>query len=168
MTPDHADSRTPAAAAPSRLDRRAFLARLAALPIVTGLGISSKPRAPRPPVTVYKSPTCGCCTKWVEHMQKGGFKVTVKDMADVAPIKKDLGVADALASCHTAVLGPYVLEGHVPADLVDKLLAEKPAGAKGLAVPGMPASSPGMDMPGEKFDVLLMLAGGKTRKYATR
>jgi hypothetical protein len=140
---------------------------MAALPIVTALGVGARPKRVRPPMTVYKSPTCGCCTKWVEHVQKAGFKVTVKDMADVDPIKKDLGMPAALASCHTAVVGAYLVEGHVPADLIDKMLAEKPA-ARGLAVPGMPASSPGMDMPGEKYDVLLFTADGKTRVYARR
>lgn len=118
-------------------------------------------------MTVYKSPTCGCCKDWVKHVEKAGFKVTVKDLADVAPIKKDLGLPLALASCHTAVVGAYLIEGHVPADLIDKMLAEKPT-ARGLAIPGMPPSAPGMDIPGTKYDVLLFTADGKTKVYASR
>jgi len=123
----------------------------------------------RPPMTVYKSPSCGCCKNWVAHVQKAGFTVTIKDVADVDPVKRDLGVPAALASCHTAVLGAYVIEGHVPADVIDRLLAEKPAG-RGLAVPGMPQSAPGMDVPGSKdhYDILLFTAAGKTSVYAKR
>lgn len=118
-------------------------------------------------MTVYKSPSCGCCKKWIEHIEKAGFKVTVKDIPDVTPYKKDLGVPAALASCHTGVIGAYLIEGHVPADLIDKLLAEKPAG-RGLAIPGMPQSAPGMDIPGQKYDVLLFTTDGKTKVFASR
>jgi hypothetical protein len=151
------------------LDRRGFLTRFAMLPIVTGLELSTRRKAPRPPMTVYKSPTCGCCKKWIEHVEKAGFRVTVKDLPDVSGIKRDMGVPAALASCHTALVGAYVIEGHVPADLIDKLLADKPV-ARGLAVPGMPGSSPGMDVPGsnEHFDVMLFTAEGKSRVYAKR
>lgn len=152
-----------------RFDRRGFLTRLAAFPIVTALALG-RHRAPRPPMTVYKSATCGCCKQWIAHVEKAGFKVTAHDVADLDATKKDLGVPAALASCHTAVLGPYLIEGHVPADVIDKFLAEKPAGARGLAVPGMPQSAPGMDVPGAKdqYDVLLFTATGKTRVYAKR
>jgi hypothetical protein len=147
----------------SKLNRREFLARLTVVPIITAL----PPRGARPPVTVYKTPTCGCCKKWVEHIEKAGFKVTVKDMADVSPVRKDLGVPEALASCHTAVLGAYVVEGHVPADVIDKMLKEKPAG-RGLTIPGMPQSAPGMDIPGQPYNVLLFTRDGKTKVYASR
>ena len=133
-------------------------------PIVTALPVT---RRARPPMTVYKSPSCGCCKDWVKHVEKGGFKVTVKDLADVNPIKKDMGVPLALASCHTAVVGAYVIEGHVPADLIDKMLAAKPAW-RGLTIPGMPQSAPGMDIPGQKYDVLLFTSDGKTKVYASR
>jgi hypothetical protein len=147
----------------AKLNRREFLIRLAVAPIVTALPLS---RA-RPPMTVYKSPTCGCCKEWVKHVEKAGFKVTVKDLVDVNPIKKDLGLPLALASCHTAVVGAYLIEGHVPADLIDKLLAEKPK-ARGLTIPGMPSSAPGMDIPGQKYDVLIFTSDGKTKIYASR
>jgi hypothetical protein len=150
----------------SLLDRRTFLARFASLPIVTAIAFGAKPAA-KAPITVYKSATCGCCKEWVKYVEKAGFKVTVHDVEDVDKIKRDMGVPVALASCHTALAGAYVLEGHVPADLIDKLLAEKPAG-RGLAVPGMPASAPGMDQPGGKYDVLLFTSDGKSRVYARR
>lgn len=145
------------------MKRREFLTRLALAPIVTAL----PRRQARPAMTVYKTPTCGCCTKWVEHVEKAGFKVTTRDMADVTSVRKDLGVPDSLASCHTAVVGAYLVEGHVPADLIDRMLKEKPAG-RGLTIPGMPQSAPGMDNPGQKYDVLLFQRDGKTRVYASR
>jgi hypothetical protein len=147
------------------LDRRTFLARFAAFPIVTAIAFGAKPA--KAPITVYKSASCGCCKKWVEHIEKAGYKVTVHDVDDIEKVKKEMGVPTALGSCHTAVVGAYLIEGHVPADLIDKLMTEKPA-ARGLAVPGMPASSPGMDMPGGKFDVLLFTADGKSKVYARR
>lgn len=155
---------------PNGLNRREFLIRLAAAPLAVAPIVTALPaRRVRPPMTVYKSPTCGCCKAWVTHVEKAGFKVTVKDMPDanLAALKKDLGMPQALASCHTAVLGAYLIEGHVPADLIDKLLAEKPAG-RGLAIPGMPPSAPGMDIPGTKYDVLLFTSDGKTKVYASR
>jgi hypothetical protein len=146
-------------------NRREFLMRIAVTPIVTAMPA----RRARPPMTVYKSPTCGCCEKWVEYVEKAGFKVTVKHLPDsgMSAIKKDLGVPAALASCHTAVIGAYLIEGHVPADLIDRILAEKPAG-RGLTIPGMPASAPGMDLPGTRYDVLLFTSDGKTKVYASR
>ena len=120
--------------------------------------------------TVYKSPSCGCCKKWVEHMQKSGYNVTVHDMEDVAPIKKRYAVPDALASCHTAIVtSGYIIEGHVPADVVDKLVAQAPKDIIGLAVPGMVTGSPGMEggTP-EKYDVVAFDKAGKTKVYARR
>src|SRR5262245_49572824 len=117
-------------------------------------------------MTVYKSPTCGCCAKWVEHVKKAGFAVTVKDMPNVGEIKFARGVPAELASCHTAVVGDYVVEGHVPADVVQKLLKEKPA-VVGIAVAGMPMGSPGME--GDRVDHYNIVAfekGGKQRVYA--
>ena len=100
---------------------------------------------------VYKSPTCGCCTGWIEHMEAEGFEVTVHNMDNVNPIKQESGLPPALASCHTAFVGGYLLEGHVPAEDVQRLLSEKPD-IKGLAVPGMPAGEnvPGMEVPGRR------------------
>src|SRR4029079_18439422 len=88
------------------------------------------------PITVYKTPTCGCCKAWVAHLEKSGFKPTTHDLNDLSETKDTLGVPDALRSCHTAVIGRYVIEGHVPADLIKKLVADKPANVLGLAVPG--------------------------------
>jgi hypothetical protein len=126
-------------------------------------------QAPKPvPMTVYKSPTCGCCGKWVEHMRANGFEVTVTDMPDVAPIKDKEGVPTALRSCHTALVGSYAIEGHVPADVVKKLLKEKPAAA-GIAVPGMPMGSPGMEgATKDTYNIVLFDKAGKTSVYATR
>ena len=122
-----------------------------------------------PVVTVYKSPTCGCCTKWVDHMRESGFEVVVNDMDDVTPLKNEVGVPNALRSCHTAVVSGYTLEGHVPADLVQKLLEEKPKNTAGLAVPGMPMGSPGMEGPRkDAYEVVAYSADGKTRVYAER
>jgi hypothetical protein len=150
------------------MNRRDFLERLAFFPIVTGISVTRRRRrAARPPMTVYKDPNCGCCEKWVAHVKRAGFTVTVKDVANVAPLRKDLGVPAAMASCHTAVVGAYVVEGHVPADLIDKMLADKPAG-RGLAIPGMPQSAPGMDIPGQPYDVLLFASDGKAKLYARR
>jgi hypothetical protein len=126
-------------------------------------------QAPKPvPVVVYKSPTCGCCGKWVEHMRANGFDVTVNDMPDVTPIKDKQRVPTALRSCHTAIVGNYAIEGHVPADVVKKLLKEKP-NAAGLAVPGMPMGSPGMEGASkEAYNVVLFDKSGRTSVYATR
>jgi hypothetical protein len=119
-------------------------------------------------ITVYKTPTCGCCKVWVEHLTKNGFAPTIHDLASLDDTKKTLRIAPALQSCHTAVIGSYWFEGHVPADLIAKVVAEKPAIA-GLAVPGMPQGSPGMET-GHKdpYDVLAVDRLGKTRVYAKR
>ncbi|HZM35687.1 MAG TPA: DUF411 domain-containing protein [Burkholderiales bacterium] len=98
----------------------------------------------RPLVTVYKSPTCGCCGEWEKHMQASGFRVDTHKVPNVVPIKGNLGVPQALHSCHTAIVGGYVLEGHVPASDVKRLLSERPK-ITGLAVPGMIPGSPGME-----------------------
>ena len=122
-----------------------------------------------PPMTVYKDPNCGCCTEWVSHVRKAGFVVTVRDTADMSSVKASFGVPSALESCHTARVGTYAIEGHVPADLIQKLLREQPV-ARGLAVPGMPQGSPGMEQgaPKDAFDVLLFDKAGKTRVFASR
>ena len=99
-----------------------------------------------PLMTVYKSPTCGCCKLWVEHMEKSGFKVSVVETEDLNPIKLELGVPAGLGSCHTAKVGNYFVEGHVPASDVKRLLKQKPD-ALGISVPGMPMGSPGMEVP---------------------
>ncbi len=119
-----------------------------------------------PTVEVYKSPTCGCCGKWVEHMKANGFKVVTHEMNDVTPHKQRLGVPVGMGSCHTAEVGGYLVEGHVPADDVKRLLAEKPK-AKGLVSPGMPQSAPGMDMPGKQpYEIFLVRQDGSTSSFA--
>lgn len=116
-------------------------------------------------VMVYKSPTCGCCKKWVEHMRENGFTVKTQDMADVTPYKVRYGVTPELASCHTAVVNGYAIEGHVPAADVKRLLRERPKIA-GLSAPGMPASSPGMDTGHDLYDVLSFDKEGNVAVYA--
>jgi hypothetical protein len=113
-----------------------------------------------PKVSVYKSPTCGCCSKWIDHMKAAGFDVTFQDVDDVGPIKSQHGVPPALGSCHTALVDGYVVEGHVPADAVKRLLKEKPQAA-GLAVPGMPIGSPGMEVGDRKDPYAILLFDGK-------
>ncbi|MBC7788763.1 MAG: DUF411 domain-containing protein [Anaerolineae bacterium] len=117
-------------------------------------------------ITVYKSPTCGCCANWVDHLRKHGFRVTVKDTIDLDPIKQKLGVPDRLASCHTGVVRGYVVEGHAPADDIKKMLKERPK-VVGIAVPGMPMGSPGMEGPrSDSYEVLAFDKQGKTKVFA--
>ena len=119
-------------------------------------------------VTVYKNPRCVCCTKWVEHLRANGFDVTVVDASDLAQVKGRYGIPSELAACHTAIVDGYVVEGHVPADVIQRLLKERPAVA-GIAVPGMPVGSPGMEGPyREPYDVLTFDRDGATRIYASR
>lgn len=118
-------------------------------------------------ITVYKSATCGCCKKWVEHLRRNGFSVATRDVDDLSEIKASLGVPPALRSCHTAVLGQYVIEGHVPADVIRKLQRERPRIA-GLAVPGMPNDAPGMDGSGSGYQIMAFDRNGSSRVYATR
>src|SRR5262245_2012474 len=92
----------------------------------------------KPSMTVYKSPTCGCCVAWVKHVRAAGFDVKEVDVEDVYVYKKKYGITDDLASCHTAVVGAYAFEGHVPADLIQRFLSKPPKDARGLAAPGMP------------------------------
>jgi hypothetical protein len=119
-------------------------------------------------IKVYKTPTCGCCKAWVQHLRDNGFKVETVDMPDLSMVKQKYGVKPALQACHTAVVNGYVVEGHVPADLIMKLVKERPAVA-GLAVPGMPAGSPGMEGASKApYDVLTFDRAGRTRVYAHR
>jgi hypothetical protein len=120
-----------------------------------------------PLVAVYKSPTCGCCEKWIRHMKAAGFTVEVHDMEDVSAIKDEVGVPVGTGSCHTARVGDYFVEGHVPADDVKRMLAEKPD-ARGLTIPGMVPGSPGMEQGDIRvpYDVLLVAKDGSTSVYA--
>ena len=120
------------------------------------------------PIKVYKDPGCGCCKAWVQHLEENGFKVEVVDMPDLSAVKAKYGVTQELQACHTAIVGDYTVEGHVPADLILKMLKEKPAIA-GLAVPGMPMGSPGMEGASkERYDVLTFDRAGHTTVYAQR
>jgi hypothetical protein len=151
------------------MDRRHFF--LTALVGTPALLAAQQQRQAAPPVmTVYKDANCGCCTEWIKHVEAAGLKVTRRDVPDLNAIKRELGVPGRLASCHTGVLGKYLVEGHVPADLILKLWREQPAG-RGLAVPGMPIGSPGMEVPGtpaERYQVLLFAANGTSSVFATR
>ena len=139
--------------------RRVVLAGLAA-----GLALGRGALAEGlPTVAVTKDPTCGCCEKWVAHMREAGFTVTVTE-GPVNPLKARLGVPRDLASCHTALVDGYVVEGHVPADAIKRLLVERPKGT-GLAVPGMPAGSPGMEVEGmepDTYEVVLFGPEGRS------
>lgn len=119
-------------------------------------------------LVVYKSPTCGCCNKWVKHMEDAGFSVNVENLRDLTSIKRELGVPGRMQSCHTAKVGDYIVEGHVPADLVKRMLDEKPD-IKGLAVPGMPMGSPGMEGPRkDPYNVIAIGNDGRLQVFARR
>jgi hypothetical protein len=121
-----------------------------------------------PLVVVHKNPTCGCCENWVAHMRQAGFTVEVRDEDNLDAIKQGLGVPVGKGSCHTAEVGGYMIEGHVPAEDVRRLLAEKPD-ARGLVLPGMPMGSPGMEVPSGEvspYTVELVRQDGSTVAYA--
>ena len=125
-------------------------------------------KAGLPSVMAYRNPGCGCCEKWSGLMKDAGFAITMEDDPNLAERKTSLGVPTDLAGCHTAIIGQYIIEGHVPPADVIKFLNEKPD-ALGLAVHGMPAESPGMEMGGtaERYDVLLFIEDGKSSIYAS-
>ena len=152
----------------SIIPRLGAVAGVAAV-LLAATALVRAPAAPAgPTVTVYKSPTCGCCSKWIAHLQAAGFTVVAHDTDDVNAVRSSMGVPFRLGSCHTARVGNYVIEGHVPADLITRLLTEHPAIA-GLAVPGMVTGSPGMEGPGaQPYDVMAWDRAGKTSVYAHR
>ena len=118
------------------------------------------------PIEVFKSPSCGCCEKWIEHLQQNGFKVKAQNVSDVSAMRKTMGLPDRFSSCHTARIGNYLVEGHVPAADIRRLLAEKPK-ALGLAVPSMPPGSPGMESSKPiPYETLLVQADGSYRTFA--
>lgn len=139
---------------------------------ITGLGLGAaaqqKPAAAAQKITVYKTSSCGCCRLWVDHLKASGFDVQAMDVssADVRAVSKAAGLKDDDTSCHTAKVGNYVVEGHVPADDIRRMLKEKAAIA-GIAAPGMPQGSPGMEQGSkEPFDVVAFTKDGKTTVYA--
>lgn len=123
--------------------------------------------ASRPTINAYRNPGCGCCEKWAEMLKSAGFEVTMEDAPDLSSRRVAAGVPDELAGCHTALMGDYVIEGHVPLQEIERMLAEKPA-IRGIAVPGMPMGSPGMEM-GETrdaYDVVAFAADGTRSIFA--
>ena len=149
------------------MQRRQWL-QAAALTLVSGALLQKTVLAQVTTVEVWKDPNCGCCHLWVEHLQTHGFKVNVRDVGNTAA-RQRLGMLEKLGSCHTATVGGYVIEGHVPAADIRRLLKERPV-ALGLSVPGMPIGSPGMDGPEYKgrkdaFDVLLVQKDGSAKSF---
>lgn len=131
---------------------------------------ASRRQGEAPLVTLYKSPTCTCCSEWADHMRANGFRVEVEERPDVMKVKEELSVPAQLSSCHTAVVEGYALEGHAPADVIRRLLAERPE-IVGLAVPGMPPGVPGMpdaDHTRPPYDIWAFRADGTTQLYASR
>ena len=148
------------------LSRRQLLIELSAVAVAQSVLIRHAAAQAGTPIEVYKNPSCGCCRGWVKHMEANGFKAKLTDTSDMATIKKQHGVDAKLQSCHTAVVAGYVVEGHVPASDVRRLLKEKPK-VVGLTIPGMPQSAPGMDgKPFQPYEVLSFDATGKTAVFA--
>jgi hypothetical protein len=121
----------------------------------------------QPAVIVNKSPTCGCCSRWIDHLRANGFRVDAHDVSDMERVRREAGVPPRLGSCHTARIGSYVIEGHVPATEIRRLLREAPP-VQGLAVPGMPIGSPGMEMGARRqaYEVLAFDEAGRTSVYS--
>lgn len=155
------------------VSRRALilLSGVASIIGLAGRTIAAPAPAPAPAplsIKVYKDPDCTCCGAWVDRLAAAGFKTTVEPRVDLNDLNKSLGVPDDLTSCHTGVVDGYAITGHVPADDIKGLIASRPK-AKGLAVPGMPVNSPGMEMPGEaneRYTVFLFQADGKRTSFA--
>ena len=154
------------------MQRRVFVARIAGLVAVGVTGrrlLAQFPGRTGPtPITVYKSRTCGCCTKWVDHIRANGFAPLVQEVEELDALKNKLKVPEDVRSCHTAQIDGYLIEGHVPASDIRRLLAERPRIA-GLAVPGMPPLTPGMAPPGtepQDFEVVSFQPDGSTKRFA--
>jgi len=153
-----------------RISRITFAASTIAV-LALGLGVAAQQKAATPAatkVTVYKTSSCGCCRLWVDHMKSNGFDVQAMDVsaADVRSVSKAAGLKDEDTSCHTAKIGAYVVEGHVPADDIKRMLKEKPAIA-GLSAPGMPQGSPGMEQGvKEPYDVIAFKKDGTSTVFA--
>jgi hypothetical protein len=135
----------------------------------SAMGQATRPAGALIPMKVYKTPTCGCCGLWVDHVKAAGFKPEVIDLPTLTLIKQNSGVPQRLGSCHTALVEGYVVEGHVPADVIHKLLKDRPQ-VTGIAVPGMPIGSPGMEQGSRKdpYDVLTFDKNGRTTVFASR
>ncbi|WP_371227115.1 DUF411 domain-containing protein [Roseovarius sp. 2305UL8-3] len=146
------------------MNRRLFIAMSMTLPLLARTALADTPR-----LMVAKSPTCGCCGAWVDAMRTAGFDVETRDVTQSAlwELKERVGITDELSSCHTGMIDGYVIEGHVPAEDISRLLTERPD-ALGLTVPGMPVGSPGMEMGDtrEPFETLLVHTGGRSEVFA--
>ena len=154
-----------------QLTRRAWLARAAAgLAAAAVVGPArALAAAPGPAITIYKTAECGCCQKWVMHVAAAGFRPAVNDVNDLDAVKRRHAIPDALQSCHTAVVDGYLVEGHVPAADIKRLLKERPK-VRGIAVGGMPTGSPGMEVPGrpaDRYEVTAFRADGSTYRFAS-
>lgn len=145
-----------------------MLSRREALLTSAALLAVAPARAAPPSIKVYKDPSCGCCTAWVDHLTASGLNATIHETADMVAIKAKLGVPDDLTSCHTGLIQGYAIEGHVPAADIKRLLNERPTAA-GIAVPGMPLNSPGMEVqgqPDERYTVWLFTKDGKRTAFS--
>lgn len=143
---------------------------LVAALVTRGAVVAAQEAAPHAPpaVTVYKNPSCGCCKQWIEHLRAAGLQVTTRDTSNLAAVRERYGVPRKLTACHTALVGGYVVEGHVPADVIQRLLRERPA-IVGVAVPGMPAGSPGMESATPaRYLIFTFEQDGKTAVYGSR
>ena len=150
------------------LSKRWLLVGVSLLVLVLLAACSSGNSSELPTVMVYKSPTCGCCGNWVNRLRANGFRVQVQDVEDIMAVKARYGVPSDLAACHTAIVDGYIVEGHVPAQDVERLLRERPP-IKGIAVPGMPVGAPGMEVPGaspQPFNVVAFDDQGNTSVFA--
>ena len=154
------------------ISRRTLLAGVTAT--LAGAAVSARAgamqgRATARSMTVYRNPGCGCCISWANLARQSGYRVTIENSADMPGVKARLGVPGSLASCHTAVVGNYVVEGHVPLAALERLLAQRPADIRGIAVPGMPVGSPGMESPDgfrEAFDIMAFHRNGRISRYS--
>lgn len=163
------------------IDRRTLVAALSSAGMLTIVGCgqaknadksdsdaNAPPKARLAAMTVYRDPSCGCCEAWAELARQAGYQVALVDRPDMPAIKAKLGIPEALASCHTATVGGYAIEGHVSLEDVARLLKDKPEGIRGIAVPGMPRGSPGMEMPDgskDSFQVMAFDATGRTTVF---
>lgn len=148
-------------------DRRTLLAMIGAMPFAIAAGATAQTRT-RPAMRVHRDAGCGCCTAWAAIARRAGYQVTIENVADMAALKARFGVPEALASCHTTMVAGLIVEGHVPIAAVERLIATRPRGIIGIAVPGMPIGSPGMEVPSgerENFSVYAFDRSGQSRRF---
>jgi hypothetical protein len=149
---------------------RTLLIGIASVLLLSSASLGQQPKPKPIAMSVYKSPSCGCCSLWVDYMRKNGFDAKVQDVDNIGALKLKLGVREEFSSCHTTEVGGYIVEGHVPVEVVQRMLKERPKIA-GIAVPGMPAGSPGMEVPGgrkDSYNILAFTSDGKTTVYDRR